>query len=125
MYKNIGAKIKGLAKIICIVTAIVWIVFGFVLVLLEDSSTEVRLIGFLAMIVGPLFCWIAGFLLYGYGELIEQNCEINQELKLLTKRIKEQEEKETEEVILKQVIREKSKEEDEDDENASFYNPVR
>ena len=122
MYKNIGAKIKGLAKIICIVTAIVWIVFGFVLVLLEDSSTEVRLIGFLAMIVGPLFCWIAGFLLYGYGELIEQNCEINQELKLLTKHIREQEERKEEENILKRAI---GGEEDEDVENASFYNPVK
>lgn len=115
MYKNVGKKIKVLATIICIVTAIFWMILGFVLILREKSTTEIRLVGIITLIVGPLSCWINSFLLYGYGELIEQNTETNKELKLLTQRIKENE---IDDILLQKVINK------EEDEQTSFYNPM-
>ena len=120
MYKNIGKKIKVLATIICIVTAIIWVILGFVLILREQSTTEIRLVGIITLIVGPLSCWINSFLLYGYGELIEQNAETNKELKLLTQRIKTRNESEIDDILLQKVIVNEEKE----DEQTSFYNPM-
>lgn len=133
MYNNIGQKIKTLAKVICICIAVVWIIIGFSLILNRYSSPFVRLMGLLIILIGPLFAWVNSFLLYGYGELIEQNAEIRKEIKRLTKNIKESEktyQKEVEEIrdqeierkLFEKAIKGEEKEESED---ASFYNPMR
>ena len=119
MYRNIGKKIKVLATIICIVTAIIWIILGFVLILREKSTTEIRLAGMVTLIAGPLSCWINSFLLYGYGELIEQNAETNKELKKLIQKTKDNE---IEDILLQKVMENKEKEVEE--EEVSFYNPM-
>ena len=119
MYNNIGSKIKTLAKFICICIAVVWIIIGFSLILNRYSSLFVRLIGLLITIIGPLFAWISSFLLYGYGELIEQNEEIKKEIRKLTKNSKEIDE---ERVLFEKAI--KGEEKEEESEDASFYNPM-
>lgn len=132
MYSNIGNKIKTLAKIVCIIIAIVWIIVGFILIFDRYSSPLVRLVGFLSIIIGPLLSWISSFLLYGYGELIEQNAEIEREIKRLTKREKEKEirekkekeeerEKEKEKIILEKAIKDEWQD---DEEEVPFYNPM-
>lgn len=130
MYSNIGKKIKALAKIICIIIAVFWVVVGFVLIFGKYSTPFVRLIGFLTAIVGPFFAWVSSFLLYGYGELIEQNAEIKKEIKRLTKgnrekeeteKKKREEEKEKEKMLFMKTIME---EKDIDNEETSFYNPI-
>lgn len=133
MYNNIGNKIKALAKVICIFIAVVWVIIGFSFILTKNSSPFIRLIGLLIIVVGPLFAWINSFLLYGYGELIEQNAEIRKEIKRLTKGSKENEEKDKKEAekIRNQEIERKifkkaimGEEKDEDNEEVSFYNPM-
>lgn len=133
MYNNIGNKIKALAKVICIFIAVVWVIIGFSFILTKNSSPFIRLIGLLIIVVGPLFAWINSFLLYGYGELIEQNAEIRKEIKRLTKGSKENEEKdkkEAEKIRNQEIERKifekaiKGEEKDEDNEEVSFYNPM-
>lgn len=71
------------------------------------------------LIAGPLSCWINSFLLYGYGELIEQNAETNKELKKLIQKTKDNE---IEDILLQKVMENKEKEVEE--EEISFYNPM-
>ena len=125
MYNNIGKKIKTLAKIACIIIAVTWVIIGFVLIFYRYSSPFLRLIGLLTIFTGPFFAWIGSFLLYGYGELIEQTTEIKEEIKYLTKsnQEKEKEEKETEKKLLEKVIM--NKENDEENDEVPFYNPMR
>lgn len=74
MFDNIGGKIKILAKVLC------WVgIIGFVLSAIYVWVTIGRYgvgLGFALFIIGPLVSWISSFLLYGFGELIETNCEI-------------------------------------------------
>jgi hypothetical protein len=134
MYNNIGRKIKTLAKVICICIAVVWIIIGFSLILNRYSSPFVRLMGLLIILIGPLFAWVNSFLLYGYGELIEQNKEMLNEIKCLTKDSRESEktnQKEAEEARNQEIERKlfekaiKGEEKEEESEDASFYNPMR
>ena len=123
MYNNIGNKIKTLAKFICIFIAAIWIIIGFSLILGRGSSPFIRLIGLLTIVIGPLFSWIGSFLLFGYGELINKNTEMNENIKLLVKKIKQEEETEQEQIILKKVLMDEKKE-TEEDEADFFYDPT-
>lgn len=71
MYDNIGVKIKVLAGVTCIIGAIAAVIIGCMA--LYD---ELIGIGLLIMILGPIVAWIASWLLYGFGELIEKTCDI-------------------------------------------------
>ena len=78
---NVGGTMKVLAKVLCwigIIGSFVWAI-----ILLSDAekvSSAVektyRGFGFAVLILGPLFSWVSSFFLYGFGELIETNCEI-------------------------------------------------
>ena len=67
MYDNIGGKIKVLAKAFSIVVAIISIITGIV-VLINDMPLGISLFLILAV---PIIAWISSFVLYGFGELIE------------------------------------------------------
>lgn len=71
MYDNIGEKIKGLAKVMFIVEAIAAVIGG--LVLLVDKFLA---IGLLTLFLGPVVAWVSSWLLYGFGELIDNACII-------------------------------------------------
>lgn len=79
MFSNIGGKIKGLAKVICIVGMAISVVAGIVMIGFVSSSYNgdtMTVMGCVVMIVGPLVSWIGSFFAYGFGELIENTTVI-------------------------------------------------
>ena len=69
-YDNIGGKIKGLAKAAFIVEAIAAVISGLVMFAEDD---DMFLIALLVAIVGPIVAWVGSWLLYGFGQLIENS----------------------------------------------------
>ena len=69
-YDNIGGKIKGLAKAAFIVEAIAAVLSGLVMFVEDD---DMFLIALLVAIVGPIVAWVGSWLLYGFGQLIENS----------------------------------------------------
>ena len=81
MFNNIGRKIKGLAKFLFWIVAIISILGGLaVLIFMTTDSGDGMLIGVLAAIGiavgGFILAWLQNFLLYGFGELIDSNQKI-------------------------------------------------
>ncbi len=72
MFNNIGAKIKTLVTFLC------WIgiIASCVGAILYWSLMEEFLGGLGILVGGCLFFWISSFILYGYGELIENSAII-------------------------------------------------
>ena len=75
LYTNIGGKIKNWAKWIFIVEAISVISSAIVLLVKEDF-----LYGLLCLIVGPIVAFVSTWLLYGFGEMIEDLGLLRQKL---------------------------------------------
>ena len=80
MYDNIGGKIKGLAKATFIVEAIAAIIVGIVL-LVETDEWWCALILF----CGPIVAWVSSWLLYGFGEIIDELCDIEHNTGMIMK----------------------------------------
>ena len=68
MYDNIGGKIKGLAKIMFIVEAIGAVITGIVLLATDD---DLIFAGLLTLFCGPIIAWVSSWVLYAFGELVE------------------------------------------------------
>ena len=83
MFNNIGGKIKGLATATFIVEAISAIVTGIALMCIDEDLIG---IGLLVMLVGPIVSWISSWLLYGFGQLIENSDIIAEEYKRKNKK---------------------------------------
>ena len=75
-YDNIGGKIKGWAKWMFAIEAIAAVISGFVL-MAEDE--DMILVGLLIVVLGPIVAWVSSWLLYGYGQLIENSDIIAEE----------------------------------------------
>ena len=75
MYDNIGGKIKGLAKASFIISTIAEVITGFVYCSIDE---DLILYGLLFMFVAPIISWVSSWVLYGFGELIDTACEIEQ-----------------------------------------------
>ena len=73
MFDNIGAKIKTVASTLTIIGIFLSIVAGTVMLL------EGIIGGLFLILFGSLFSWLGSFLLYGFGQLIE-NSDIMVEL---------------------------------------------
>ncbi len=73
MYTNIGGKIKMLAKILCVLLSIMFIVYG---ICVFATFYWMRGMGILIVIGGPLLSWVSSFFMYGFGELIEKTTVI-------------------------------------------------
>ena len=67
MFDNIGGKIKTLAQVICWIGIACSVVFGIAVV----ANEYTRLLGIAIIVLGPLLSWVSSFLLYGFGQLIE------------------------------------------------------
>ena len=65
MYDNIGGKIKSLAVWTFIGEAIGSIIAGFILM------AEVDVLYILLVIFGPLVAWVSSWILYAFGEMVE------------------------------------------------------
>ncbi len=68
MFDNIGNKIKILAEVICWIGIIGSIILGIVMMEFDESLI---IAGLLVVPIGFLVSWISSFLLYGFGQLIE------------------------------------------------------
>ncbi len=73
MFNNIGSKIKGLASVICFGGIVLCIIIGIVVAALDE---DLILAGFAIMILGALLSWVSSFVLYGFGELVENSAII-------------------------------------------------
>lgn len=80
MFNNIGGKIKSLAKIVCWLGIISCIISGLPLILTKQQPLV--LVGIWIAVVGSLFSWISSFILYGFGELVENSAIIAAKSKL-------------------------------------------
>ena len=72
LFKNIGDKIKGLARGIFIVEAIGSIISGLTMMFIDE---DLILYGFCTMILGPIAAWVGSWLLYAFGELVEKTSD--------------------------------------------------
>ena len=70
MFTNIGSKIKTLASVFTWLGIIGSIISG---IYLASQDDDLILIGLLTALLGSLFSWIGSFLLYGFGQLIENS----------------------------------------------------
>lgn len=83
MYRNIGRKIKTLAGIIGYVGIVLNIAIGILLTiyLYNNYLTEdFAFVGIIVGVIGVITCWIAQFVIYGFGELIDQTMQINKKI---------------------------------------------
>lgn len=85
MYNNIGGKIKGLAVFFCILGILGSLTVSIVTIVgiqssyyLDDDSVLYGSIGgVLISIVGSLISWVSSFLLYGFGQLVQNSDRIS------------------------------------------------
>jgi len=84
MYSNIGSKIKGLAVVSAWVGIIASVIIGILIIQGSFSpyfntiaKGTVGFIGFLVIICGSLSSWVFSWVLYGFGDLIEEVKEIS------------------------------------------------
>ena len=76
MFKNIGRKIKMLAKVICWAGIVLSIFAGIALAITLTFTNQDLLIlaivlGVLYAALGALISWIGTFVLYGLGQLVD------------------------------------------------------
>lgn len=82
MFENIGGKIKALAKVICWIGIIACVVIAIVMFVQAGETyyrgerTTLIITGILVMTVGSLLSWVSSFVLYGFGELVENSTYI-------------------------------------------------
>jgi len=83
MYNNIGGKIKGLAWVIFSLGIVPSLLLSLNVfhVLQGEVSEFLRIIAvFVSFIFCLLILWVSTFLIYGFGELIENTSEIRRKL---------------------------------------------
>ena len=85
MFSNIGEKIKGLAKALCVIgTAASAIIAAGMFLVAGDAWRYDRVslitLGLITLMVGPLASWISSIMLYGFGELIDRASSIDNQL---------------------------------------------
>ena len=78
MFENVGGKIQGMAKVLCWISIISYIIIGIYLITvvadIYDSSYFVGF-GIGILIAGPLTAWAGSLVMYGFGQLVETYCE--------------------------------------------------
>ena len=77
MFNNIGGKIKALASIFTWIGIIISLIIGLLFIF---ADSHVVVIGILIIIIGSLMSWISSWLLYGFGDLIENSSIIARKL---------------------------------------------
>ena len=75
MYDNIGEKLKGLAKIIFVIETIAMIITALVLMAILNAFVW----GLLLLVCGPLFAWVSSWMLYAFGQLVDDVSIIRQQ----------------------------------------------
>ena len=71
MFTNIGKKIKVLAIVITVIGILMYLVVG-VLIIAESRGRDGQVfVGIAIMIIGSLMSWLSSFILYGFGQLVD------------------------------------------------------
>lgn len=86
LYDNIGEKLKGLAKIIFIIEAIISVIIGLLCLF---SGEGLFILGLLTLILGPFIAWISSWVLYAFGELVEKTCDNENNTRNILKKMNE------------------------------------
>lgn len=79
MFDNIGGKIKRFSEIMCGLGIGISCVAGVALIIISFISGENALLflgifmGILVGVVGSLLSWVSSFVMYGFGQLIENS----------------------------------------------------
>lgn len=74
VFGNIGGKIKTLAKVLTWIGIISSVITGISMLATGDEALV--LIGILIAAFGSIVSWVSSFLLYGFGQLIENTDEL-------------------------------------------------
>ncbi len=70
MFDNIGGKIKTLAQVVTWIGIIASVISGFAIMSIDE---EMIFVGLMVMIFGALMSWVSSFVLYGFGQLVENS----------------------------------------------------
>lgn len=93
MFQNIGKKIKTVA-IVIMITGILLAVLGGLVAFFEEYSVGNIFSAFLTFLtvagLGILFSWLSVFILYGFGELVDQSMVMTQRQEEILRLLKEQ-----------------------------------
>ena len=76
MYDDIGKKIKKLTKIITIILIILSVIVGFFMITDSDRSRRVK--GLVMFAIVPFVIWVCSLFSYGFGELVDKTCDIEE-----------------------------------------------
>ncbi len=77
MYNNIGKKIKVLAKVLAWIGIAASVISGLGMIIVSSrAGGAMSLIGILTMVLGSLLSWVSSFVLYGFGEIVENSALI-------------------------------------------------
>lgn len=79
MYKNAGAKVKGLATFVVVLMMIVCVIAGFG-VMVSGRRGSGTLPGLLIIVGGCFAAWLSGLMLAAFGELVENSYYIRKML---------------------------------------------
>lgn len=77
MFNDIGNKIKKLASAVAWMGIIASIIIGIVLMVTDE---ELILLGLIIAIAGSISSWVGSFVLFGFGELVDNSTIIVQKL---------------------------------------------
>ena len=87
-FDNIGGKIKALAKGEMWVGIIASIIYGIFLIVESEFIIEEKLFsGFMVIVFGPLASWVSSWVLYGFGQLVENSDKLVERFKNNNKQI--------------------------------------
>lgn len=75
MYRNIGKKIKEVAKLQALVGILASIMIGILY-----AITSILISGILIIVIGSILSWVSSFVLYGFGELVDNSQKIAEKL---------------------------------------------
>lgn len=81
MFNNIGKKIKVLAEVICWIGIIASIITAIWMFGQRTYYSNMDTEGALLLIFGPLSSWIGSWMLYAFGQLVENTDHINRKMK--------------------------------------------
>ena len=68
MYRNVGGKIKMVAKVYAWIGIVLSVLVGVILLF---SGSDSILVALIYIFLGPLLSWLSSLLLYGFGQLID------------------------------------------------------
>ena len=78
MFENIGGKIKTTAAAISWIGIVANVFLGFIIM---GIAEEMVIFALLYMAVGSLVSWISSFILYGFGQLVENTDKLCADIK--------------------------------------------